>query len=186
MQITQNSVWKHTFHFGALVGGLFILASLSFYLKEQPISMNEKISSINYFLTLTGIFFGVKRYRDYVLGGAITFGRALKAGVAILFVAALIYGVYIFIMMKFIDPGLLDQLFSIVRNNFEKSGFKGEQLDQFMEFYSQVTPEIYAFSEVFNKTFMGFIFSLMLAGFLRSSGNLFNQKPADKIDDASK
>jgi hypothetical protein len=42
-------------------------------------------------IALSMIFFGVKAYRDNHLGGTITFGSALKVGLLITLVAALIY-----------------------------------------------------------------------------------------------
>ncbi len=44
-------------------------------------------------IALTAVFFGVKHYRDKVLGGVIKFGTALLIGLGISFIASVLYAI---------------------------------------------------------------------------------------------
>ena len=182
MVFSEKSVWRHTWGFGMLVGSLLIFASLVFYWKGQPVSINQQLSSINYFFVATGIFFGVKRYRDMVLGGMISYGRALGAGVAILFMASLLFSFYTYVMLAYVDPDILVNFISIVRENFVKQGMEEKTMEQLMPLYKAITPGMFAYTEILSKTFMGLMFSLVLAGFLKRNGNLLNRQWFDKFD----
>ena len=54
------------------------------------------------------VYFGVRRYRDQVAGGTITFGRALGVGLAITLVASLCYVVMWQIVYYNFMPDFLD------------------------------------------------------------------------------
>lgn len=182
MLLSRRSVWRHTWGFGVMVGGLLILASLTFYLKDQPVSINHQLTSVNYFLVMTGIFFSVKRYRDTVLGGVISYRRAVGAGVATLFIASLAFAIYTYIMMAHVDHTLLDQFVIVVRDNFVKQGMDNDTLEQMMILYNGITPELFSYTEVLSKTFMGLFFSLIMGGFIRRNRNLLNAQSIDKFD----
>ena len=59
MQNSKNSLIRHSFLFGALVGGVLILAALVFYFKDMSVNFDPQLRSINHFLIASGIFLGV-------------------------------------------------------------------------------------------------------------------------------
>lgn len=183
MQAHSNPLLRHSFLFGALVGGVLILTSLMFYFRGVPISVNPQITSINYFLIMTGIYFGLRIYRNDILNGIITYGRALGAGVLIIGVAGAFYASYIYILVKYFDASILQEFIAITEKSLVEAKYSDEQIDLFMTLYEKITPSAFAFAQWFSKLGAGFFFSLILAFFFsRNYGtmrNNFNDKNQD-------
>jgi len=183
MQAHSNPLLRHSFLFGALIGGVLILTSLMFYFRGVPISINPQITSINYFLIMTGVYFGLRIYRNDVLNGIISYGRALGAGVLIIGVAGAFYGLYIYILVKYFDPSILQEFVGIMEKSFVEANYKEKDIELLMSFYEKISPGVFAFAQWFSKLGAGFFFSLILAFFFsRNYGtmrNNFNDKNQD-------
>ena len=161
----SNPLFRHSFKFGALVGGVLILTSLMFYFRGVPISINPQITSINYFLIMTGIYFGLRIYRNDILDGIISYGRALGAGVLMIGIAGAFYAIYIFILVKYFDSSILQEFISITEKSLVEAKYSDEQVKLFMSLYEQITPGAFAFAQWFSKLGAGLFFSLILAFF---------------------
>jgi len=175
MQVHSSPLLRHSFKFGALVGGILILTSLMFYFRGVPISINPQITSINYFLIMTGIYFGLRIYRNDVLNGIISYGRALGAGVMIIGFAGAFYAFYLYILVKYFDASILQEFIGIMEKSFVEAKYSDDQVELLMSFYEKITPGVFAFAQWFSKLAAGFFFSLILAFFFsRNYGTLKN------------
>lgn len=182
----KNPLIRHSFLFGALIGGALILAALTFYWKGVSINYNPNLTTINHFLIITGIFFGVKKYRDEVLFGSITYKRALSAGVLTIGFAAMFYALFIYILTKFFDYSIIEETIKFTKKGLLEAGYQDDQVDFIMSIYDKITPGIFAFSHWFNKALGGLFFSLILAFFFRQNRNLFNNRSIDKFNQSNK
>ncbi len=91
---------------GAIVGGLWVL-SFAFFIGEF---YNPLFGFAMMFVGVFSLVFAamrLKRYRDNVAGGAITFGRALLYSMLVYFYAALLMAAGQFVYFQFIDGGFL-------------------------------------------------------------------------------
>lgn len=91
---------------GAIVGGLWIL-SFAFFIGEF---YNPLFGFAMMFVGVFSLVFAamrLKRYRDNVAGGAITFGRGLLYSMLVYFYAALLMAAGQFVYFQFIDGGFL-------------------------------------------------------------------------------
>ncbi|RZT93307.1 uncharacterized protein DUF4199 [Ancylomarina subtilis] len=176
MQSHSNPLLRHSFLFGSLVGGILILTSLMFYFRGVPISINPQITSINYFLIMTGIYFGLRIYRNDVLNGVISYGRALGAGVLIIGIAGAFYAIYIYILIKYFDASILQEFIDLMEKSFVEAKYNEKDIELLMSFYEKITPGVFAFAQWFSKLGAGFFFSLILAFFFsRNYGTLRNK-----------
>ena len=181
MQARSNPLLRHSFLFGALVGGILILTSLMFYFRGVPISVNPQITSIDNFLIIIGIFFGLRTYRNDILGGVISYGRALGAGVLLIGIAGAFYAFYMYILVKYFDASILQEFIDAMEKIFVEVQYSDNQVKSLVSFYEN--PFAFAFVQWFSKLGAGFFFSLILAFFFsRNYGtmrNNFNDKNQD-------
>ena len=118
------------------------------------------------------VFFGIRRYRDQVAGGAITFGRALGMGLAITLVASLCYVVMWQIVYYNFMPDYLDKYAAYTLEKERATGATAAQLEaqrqemaEFKEMYSN--PLINAAFTLLEPLPVGGLISLVSAGVLR-------------------
>lgn len=180
MQTNTNPLFRHAFLFGALVGAVLILTSLMFYFRGVPITINPQITSINYFLIMTGVYFGIRFYRNDVLNGVITYGRALGVGVLTIGFAGAFYSLYIYILIKYFDASLLQEFVGLMEKNMLQTGYTEADIEPFMALYEKITPGAFAFAQWFSKLAAGFFFSLILAFFFSRNYGMMRNNSNDK------
>ena len=118
------------------------------------------------------VFFGVRAYRDQVAGGAITFGRALGVGLAIMLVASLCYVVVWQIVYFNFMPDFADKYAAYMIEKERAAGATAAQLDasrqqmrDFKEMYDK--PLFNAAFTLLEPLPVGVLISLISAGVLR-------------------
>lgn len=163
---------KHTFFsqnilFGAIMGLSFVITSWVFLATGKPITANPSLNNILMLLTIAGAFIGVRKYREDVLGGSITYGHALGTCTYMIGIASLIYGIYTIILyqaMPELKEQYLETIDATLREVYSDSPLVDSMSDMMKTF---TTSYSIGFSEIFSRIFSGFIFSLILAGILR-------------------
>lgn len=76
---------------GVIVGAMLMITMPLYESGTLKFDNGEWLGYTTMVIALSMVFFGVKSYRDNHLGGSITFGNALKVGLLITLVAALMY-----------------------------------------------------------------------------------------------
>ena len=185
MQILKNSLLRHTFLFGALVGSVLISAALVVYVKGMSINFEPNLRSINLFLIVTGIFFGVKKYRDDELDGVISYGKAFATGVLIIGFASMFYSIFIFILTSYFDSYIIEEAIIYLEKGLNEMGYQQKDIDLLMGIYKNITPGLFAFGQWFSKALSGLLFSFILAFFFRQNGNLVNKNSIDKFKESN-
>lgn len=185
MQIFKNSLLRHTFLFGALVGGVLISAALVVYAKGLSVNFEPNLRSINLFLIVTGIFFGVKKYRDDELGGVISYGKAFATGVLIIGFASMFYSIFIYILTSYFDSSIIEEAITFLEKGLHEMGYQQKDIDLLMGIYKNITPGLFAFGQWFSKALSGLLFSFILAFFFRQNRNLLNKNSIDKFNESN-
>lgn len=185
-EIKSNTMSKNAMNYGAIVGIALVIFNLLTYV--AGVSTSKNVSYLSFLIIILGIFFCIKHYRDKILGGGINYGKSLGMGTLICLYSGIIYGFFTYILLKFIDPGLIDKILAMVEENLVKSGMPDDKVEMAMNMQKKfATPLFYAFSEVFSLTFYGFIFSLILSIFLRKEVTPFaynDEKAQNHIEGA--
>ena len=119
------------------------------------------------------VYFGVRRYRDQVSGGTITFGRALGVGLAITLVASLFYVLMWQIVYHNFVPDYLDKYSAYTIEKERAAGATEAELEatrqqmrEFKEMYDS-NPLINAAFTILEPLPVGVLISLISAGVLR-------------------
>lgn len=162
--------------FGLLSGG--VLAGLTAVM--LPLCMNgtirfESSELLGYsamVLSFLAVFFGVRTYREQVLGGSITFGRAFRVGLLITLVTCAIYVVGWEIVYWGFLPDFGDTYAAHVLENLKAEGASPERL-------AAETEKMRTFRELYRNPFfnvgitflevfpVGLVVTLVSAGILR-------------------
>jgi len=135
--------------YGLLVGFIIFTIHLFFGIDNLDLTTNEILGYVSIFLSLSFIFFGIKHYRDKENEGLISFGKALKIGLAISVLVALGIAFADFIYTKLINPDFFA--------DYEQQLIDQGKEDQIMEM-TITTAAIFMLILV---TIIGFIISLI-------------------------
>jgi hypothetical protein len=175
MEEKNNSVWFQAMNYGALLGISLVIYMVLLYLTN--LQLNKPLSYVTFVLLLAGIIYGIINYRDKILGGYISYGKALGFGTLTALFAAIITAFFSYIQYKIIDPSSIDKLLSIAEEQLMNKGMSQDQVDMAIQIQSKMfTPFFLAISQVFTLTFIGFAFSLISAGFLKKESNPFSNQ----------
>jgi hypothetical protein len=89
----STSIQKTVFTWGLLSGAVSSATMLAFlpFVDDIDFEKGAVIGYTSLVLSALLIYFGVRSYRDHVVGGPLTFGQAFKVGISIALVSALCY-----------------------------------------------------------------------------------------------
>ncbi len=158
---------------GAIVGGLWIL-SFAFFIGEFYNPMFGFISLLVGTFSLVFAALRLRKFRDNVLEGVISFRRALLYSMLTYFYAALLMAAAQFIYFQFIDNGfLLSQYEAITQTQEFKSmlglyGVRPEEMKLAMDNIAALRPIDIALQFLSTNVILGFVISLPIAVMLKS------------------
>ena len=114
------SVWKANLTNGIVLGLISIVWTLVTYFMD--LTFNRIVGLVYLVVVIVILYFMIKSYRDNMLGGYITYGQSVGAGVVIFLYLAVIAAVFTYILYKFIDPGLIDKQIALSEEVMVKRG----------------------------------------------------------------
>jgi len=171
MENQSNAVTKAAMNYGLYMGLALVLNSVVFYVMGKPFS--EATVYLSYIIIIGIIVWAMWSFREYHGDAGLTYGKSLGYGTLLSLFASLIVAFYTFVLYKIVDPGLLDKFMIFLEENLLKAGRPENQVEMVMGMYKKVlTPLIFSIGQIFNYTFLGFIFSLIIAIF-------FKKRPAN-------
>jgi hypothetical protein len=171
MEDNKTSMMKHAMTYGAIIGLSLVVYSVLLYI--TGLTFNKALGLIQYVVLFAGLYFGTKAYRDKVLGGFITYGKALGLGVLISVFVGIITVFFNFIMMRFVDPGLIDKYMAILEETYQNSRFiPADQVDGLLEKGREAMTAVWTLPVgVLSFSFFGFIISLITSIFVKQDPN---------------
>ncbi len=125
----KNPIWKY----GLLAGGIVVVLMYGSFLLQGDdfdFSRGELYGYATMIISLSMIFFGVKSYRDNILEGGITFGKAFQVGLYIALIAAAIYVIAWMLYSSFAATDFMDQYYQYAMEQLQNSGATQEEIDK--------------------------------------------------------
>jgi len=122
-----------------------------------------------------GVIWAQLNYKK-ALGGTLTYGQGVASGVLALTFAMLISSIYTFVLFKFIDPSLNEQLRIFTEEQIIKQGrVPEEQMEMAVNMATKFqTPTMMLIMGVFGGAFIGLIISLITSIFIKKN-------PSDEV-----
>ncbi|MCX6239291.1 MAG: DUF4199 domain-containing protein [Bacteroidia bacterium] len=166
MENQSNSVNHMAMSYGLYMGLALILNSVIFYVMGSPFA--KACGYISYAIVIVGIALAMRAYRDNNTEAGVTYGRALGLGTLQSLFASLIVAFFSFVLFKLVDKTLIDKFLSFMEEQLLRNGTPDSQTETVMAMYRKVmTPLTYSLGQILGVTFMGFLFSLILAIFFK-------------------
>jgi glucose uptake protein GlcU len=166
MENKSNSVNHMAMSYGLYMGLGLILNSVIFYVMGSPFSNYS--GYISWVILIVGILLSMRALRDNNAEAGVTYGQALGLGTLQSLFASIIMAFFSFILFKLVDNTLMDKFFAFTEEQYLRSGMSENQVETMMPMIKKMmTPLTYSFVQILGVTFMGFIFSLILAIFFK-------------------
>jgi hypothetical protein len=180
MEPKSNPMFKSAMTSGLILGIALVVFSLIIYIMGV-IKPPFYVSILQYVIIIGGIVWGTKKFRDDDLGGEISYSKALGFGILICVFASIISGIYTILLMTVIDPEYMTKLMSVIEEEYVKAGLSEEQIDAAMKMVGKMqSPIIMTITSIFGFAFMGTIFSLVTAAFLKKEKAIFDSTTETK------
>ena len=115
----RKTIITHGTYGAIAICGLFLTSW--FLLDDLPLSTQEVLGYLSMILALSFVYFGIKHYRDKHNQGKIRFGNALKIGMGISLITALVFGVLDVIYVELLNPDFMDNYYTETLKNMEQN-----------------------------------------------------------------
>ncbi|MGS2741175.1 DUF4199 domain-containing protein [Sinomicrobium sp. M5D2P17] len=165
----QPKTGKFALNYGLLVGGLMVLFAVMLYIMDMHYQQNWTVTIVNYLILIIGTIVAISKFKK-LNGNILSLTHALKIGLGIALIAAIISVIYALLLTYVIDPDLLDKSFELASQKLRETGkLTEEQIEQQMEMGRKFAWVGYPFILILN-LFIGFIVSL-ITGAVMSNAN---------------
>lgn len=188
MENKYSLIFNNGLRMGALLGALFILLSLIYYIADFNM-MNMLFGIVN-FLVVIAIYivfmlWAGKSLRDKKLNGWLTYPEGLLHAFIIGLVSAFISAIYNYLFFKFFDPEYLtragEKVLEMLENN---PNITEEALQEAERRISEMTPAKTALQGFYYNAAMSFIFALIVSIFTRKKQEIFVENETITSDEA--
>jgi hypothetical protein len=180
METPKNRVLPAFMNLGAIIGLALALNLIIQYFTGHMFSGVEDI--FNYLIIIIGLFFTIRHFRDNNKNGFISYSEALWAGTRIGFFASVVFAFAAFILFK-VDSSLTDKFLDLYAKNLLDRGQAEDIVEQQITFMRPFTTPILMFiSYIFGFTFLSFIFSLIIAIFVKKEQNPYDRAMSELKD----
>jgi len=167
---SKTSQFRHTLIYGSVTGGIICFYLLLLYMFSMM--NNTKLVNITGLFFVIGAFISVKHYRDKVMGGYLSFGRAYGTALLSFIFTGVVWAIYGYFLYKYLSPGLLEEKMTQSQEALLQLGWTEERVEAYSELISKSqTPFTFAFGYIFNSTFWGALLAFILAGLLKRNEN---------------
>ncbi|HRG59490.1 MAG TPA: DUF4199 domain-containing protein [Bacteroidia bacterium] len=164
---------KNAMNFGAILGISLCIVSAIF----MSLGLNSSTIQqwIGYLLTIGIISWGTITFRDKYNDGFINYGKAFTSCLLITFYSSIILAFFMYIYLTFVDQSLIDKILEKAEEEMMNKKLPDDQIEEAMKMTRMfTTPIIMAFFTIIINTFMGAIFGLITAAFLKRDNPNFN------------
>ncbi len=138
METQKIAPGKFAMNYGLLLGAVMIVIGIFMYATDMPFKGQQWPQYIYYIVFPTVIFIAINKYKQHS-AGVLTLGEAIKLGLAIALISALVYIVYGIVFNYVIDPGYNAEVMDHWTNEIAKMDIPVEQKEmqlKVMEFFS--------------------------------------------------
>ena len=141
---TKSTGLSYGLHYG-IASSIYTLA-----IYFSGFMFNESIGFIAYFIPILFIFVAIKHFRNKVNNGFITFSQGFKIRILASTIGMFITSLINYILLKFIDPSIIDQMIKLTEEKYLMAGMAPDQVEQLIGVSETfLTPASYSFSAFF-------------------------------------
>lgn len=160
-------------NYGLYLGLIGVFIHLVFYATGNLITLGWVSGIIGFIAMVILIILGIKKYKESN-NGFLTFGQALKVGVGIAIVSAVITTVYTLIFTNVIEPDFQQQAIDFQKQAWIDAGLSDEQIEASEEMTKKFqSPAIEVPVSLVAAAFIGFIISAVGGAVMKKTEDQF-------------
>lgn len=184
METSKNLFWNKAMFWGFVTALASMLSITIFYSTDNFFAKPR--AWVDIAIIAAGIVICGLTYRQSLSEKEpFTYPRALGLGMATILFASLIMGVFYFVLYKFIDPELIDEMLAQSEEVLLNSGLSDDMVEQQIEMSSKfMNPAFMSISSIFSYLFYGFIVSLISSIFLKKKQHDGYAEIMSELDEA--
>mgnify|MGYP003118807098 FL=1 len=163
MEEQKLTTGKVALTYGGLLGLLTIILAVVLYVTNSLLDRNWMTAAVSFLIMIACISYGQKVYRNGN-GGFMDLKDALKVGVGIALIGAILGALYNYVFLTVIEPGFTELIIEKQRETMINSqpNMTEAQIDQAMEFAGKFSqPWVQSSFQIVAGIFFGFIISLI-------------------------
>ena len=161
----KSSIWKNSLTHGAILGLVMMMFAIMMYVSNT--FYNQNMQTIYYVIIVTTIVIGTIKQKK-LDDGFISYGKALGTGTVISVVGAVIFSMFILVLMKYIDASMIDRYLYETEKMYIELGKSDKEIELMMMFPKKLPVLVNVFGYIVGFSFMGFLLSLVTSIFLKS------------------
>ena len=156
-------------NYGLILGVISVLLNLIMYAMGKHIDPPVLFSILSGAALIGIIVLGIKKFKE-TNGGFLSWGQAVKIGVGISIIAALIGVIYNYIFISFIEPDFIAQTIEIQNQKMIDAGYTEEQIEAANSFTEKMkNPTIVAAIGIIASAIGGFIIAAIAGAIMKKS-----------------
>ena len=161
MENQQKPSKKITINYGIYLALALIVFALAMYAMGKTYDRSWYIQVTGIVIMAVFVVLGIKELKKSN-NGLLTLGQGLKTGVGIALISAIIYVLYTVVFVKFVEPGFIDNVIEMQREQMLDNPNMSEEMIESMETNTQkyFWPFTIGGILIFN-IFIGFVISLI-------------------------
>ena len=165
----QTSSKRIILNYGLYLAIIGILIHLSLFVTDSLLQLMWLTGVLGFVIMIICIVLGIKKCKQNNKG-YLTFGQALKIGVGIAVVSAVISAIYTLLFIKVIDPTFQEQAMELQVQKWLDAGMSEEQIDASLAIAKKFqNPAIASAVSIMFSAFFGFIISAITGAIMRKT-----------------
>ena len=171
METQKPTTGKFAMNYGIILGVVMILISVITYVTGMALEGTQWPQYIYYIIFPVVIFYAISQFKSRN-ASLLSLGDAIKIGVIIAAISAIVYIIYGFIFNYIIDPDFMNQMKEVVRDKMlENPNMTPELVDQQMVWVEKfMSPVLGSAFWIAASMFFGLLWSL-IAGLVMKKEN---------------
>lgn len=168
MEEKAKSSTSNAFTYGLITGAVMIVYSLILYLLN--LHLNDYLRYISFLILIAGMTYGTIQFRNKVMNGFISYGKAYTSSFMISLFAGILGAIYAFIFYKFIAPDVIREMLDMTRQKIIASSpeMTDERIEQAMDMTAKfMTPVIMSIFLLLSCLIVGAIAGLITSAFIK-------------------
>lgn len=160
---------KIILNYGAYLGIASVLISLVVYAMGMAVDRPWQQGIVSFLIMVVILVLGINQFKKEN-GGFVSWGQAVKVGVGISVISALISIVYNQVFINFIEPDFMTQLYEFEKQKWVDQGLLEEQIESATKIFEMMSgPVISSAVGIIAGALFGFIISAIAGAVMKKS-----------------
>lgn len=127
--ITIKTIFKYSFWAGMVIVFFAFINIFFIDMKPENFDTAEVVGYTSMVLSMLLIFLALNEFRQQQPNQQVSFKKAMQIGLAISAIAGVLFGIYNWVYVSFVNPEFMDQYFNYYIENIRNSGDSQAQID---------------------------------------------------------